>query len=71
MEGCPKKRQPSISLSLRTQANANRPCTPTIGGRACIVLRKERKERRRGPTGALLFHGFILPDETKERLKKV
>jgi hypothetical protein len=71
MEGCPKKRQPSISLSLRTRANANRPCTPATGGRACIVLRKERKERRRGAAGLLLSHVHILPEETKERLKKV
>jgi hypothetical protein len=34
-------------------------------------LRKERKERRRGAAGPLLFHGYILPEETKERLKKV
>jgi hypothetical protein len=40
-------------------------------GRACIVLRKERKERRRGAAGPLLFHGYILPEESKERLKNV
>jgi hypothetical protein len=34
-------------------------------------LRKERKERRRGAAGLLLSHGHILPEETKERLKKV